>query len=438
VIGHAREGASAARYLSKDGAEVTATDSKLQDSQCGYRTVFGSESTDLLDGVDTVVTSPGVPDTNPLLAAARTRSIQITNPTQIFFDRCPCPITGITGSSGKSTTSALIAAILKAAGRHVLLGGNIGVPMLDLLAGLDGDSTAVLELSSFQLEILRSSPQLAVLTNISPNHLDRHRSMGRYIAAKSNIVTHQSSIDTAVLNLDDPVLREIGERATGSVCWFSRRASLSDGAFLLGDTLIQARDGVETGVLPASEVALPGAHNLENVLAAIAATAVLGVDITPMRDGVTGFRGLPHRLSLVCVIDGVSFVDDSIATSPGRAAVALHATDSPIIWLAGGRSKGLPWSPVIEAMAGKVRSCILIGEAADEIAAALTQGGGPTPEIVRAKTMTDAVVKARELARTGDTVLLAPGCTSYDMFANFEERGDAFSMAVEESDGHHR
>lgn len=438
VLGHAREGASVARYLSVEGADVTATDRKIQEAPSAYRTVFGPESPDLLRGIDVVVTSPGVPENNVLLAGARELGIAITNPTQIFFDRCPCQIAGVTGSSGKSTTTSILAAILESAGRDVLLGGNIGNPMLDLLQRATPDSVAVLELSSFQLELLRSSPQLAVMTNIGPNHLDRHGNMDRYIEAKSHIISHQKSSDIAVLNADDAVVGELVSTTRGRVVWFSRSSPVDAGAYLEDDMVVAVGDGDSMAVLPATDLPLRGAHNLENALAAVAASSALGAGAGAMRAGVMGFKGLPHRLQPVGSYGGVTFIDDSIATSPERAAVALHATLGPIILIAGGRSKNLPWDPLIGAMAGKVRGVILIGEAGDEIADAITVTFGAGLRVDRASSMSDAVCRSRRLAHPGDTVLLAPACTSYDMFADFEERGDTFRMAVEEDDGSNR
>jgi UDP-N-acetylmuramoylalanine--D-glutamate ligase len=414
---------------------VTATDRKSQAASVPYRTVFGSESTALLNDVDIVITSPGIPDDNPLLSEARVRGLEITNPTQIFFDRCPCPIVGITGSSGKSTTTSLIAAVLSAVCHDVVLGGNIGIPMLDLLGQASPNSTAVLELSSFQLELLRSSPHLAVITNIAPNHLDRHRTMDRYVVAKSNIVAHQAATDFAVIGADDPILEDLACNAKGKVLRFSVTDRVVDGAYLSGDALVSVKGGVETEVMTESELAIPGAHNVANALAAVAASTALGVGVDDMRAGVMSFSGLPHRLQRLGVWNGIAFVDDSIATSPERARVGLAATSGRVVLIAGGRSKALPWAPLVEGMDEKVRAAVLIGEAAGEMETAIRAHPGPRVPLVRASSMVEAVRRASELALTGDTVLLAPGCTSYDMFADFEERGDTFRMAVQEAHG---
>ncbi len=444
VLGFGREGRSAARFLSESGSSVVAVDARTEQDlttnstdALDFELILGEQDPRVVERVDVIVTSPGIPSDNPILIAATQLGVPVTNATQLFFDRCPCPIVGVTGSSGKSTTASLITAILRCGPTQVRLGGNIGEPMLDMLADLEHTSIAVVELSSFQLERLSSSPHVAVMTNIAPNHLDRHGSMPAYIEAKANIVRYQSPTDFAIFNANDPALVSISHEATSSVMWFSRTEKVSPGAYLLDGQVILAGKRGDVAVLAEEEVPVPGRHNLDNVAAALAATSALGATTEEMRAGTIGFRGLPHRLELVARIGEVSFVDDSIATSPDRAAVAIQATASPIVLIAGGRSKRLPWLPMIEAFKSKAKALVVLGEAAQEIQQAARDADIEAP-IIYASGLEDAVSAAMASARPGDTVLLAPGCTSYDMFSNFEERGSEFRRIVEEIDGRSR
>jgi len=440
VLGYAREGRSVARFAACNGADVVVVDRRPLDdlgpilNVAGVRVVAGSDDPRLLEGVDTVLVSPGIPGDQPLVKLAARRGIRISNPTQLFFDRCPCPIVGVTGSSGKSTTSSLIAAILAEAGRDVRLGGNIGNPMLDLLGELQPNSLVVLELSSFQLELLHASPHIAVITNITPNHLDRHGDMEHYVDAKLNILRHQSDEDFAVLNNDDVTVRSFVPVSPGALRWFSTCGLVEAGAVERDGKLVVIGRGSEVEVIDRSDVPLSGSHNLENVLAAIAATDILGIEPAHMGQAIRRFRGLPHRLQPAGTVQGVHFVDDSIATSPERAAVAVNATEGPVVVIAGGRSKHLPWTPFIAAVNRKARGIVLIGEATAEIEAVL-QESAPHIPTTRAEDLKAAVAASLELAQPGDIVLLAPGCTSYDMFTDFEERGDSFRHFVEDLHG---
>jgi len=411
------------------------TDRTIRDEHVGTDGVtFAPEFGGLLDRADAVLVSPGIPDSNELLVVARHRQLPVTNATQIFFRRCPCPVVGVTGSSGKSTTASLIAAILRAAGRSVALGGNIGNPMLDLLPGLTPDSIAVVELSSFQLQLVDASPHAAVITNLSPNHLDRHGSMKAYVTAKSNILAHQDPSDVAVLNAADPLVRELAGDTAGRVLWFAKEGFGGSGAFLKSDTITLQSEESSEPVIERSEIPVPGSHNVQNILAAAAVTSALGARPAAMREAITQFRGLPHRLQFIARRNGVTYVDDSIATSPERTAVGIAAIETPVILIAGGRSKHLPWAPVLRAGRNKLRLVVLVGEASDELEDALDTSP-ERPATHRAQSLSEAVRLADRNASSGDTVLLSPGCTSFDMFQDFEERGQAFISAVEALDG---
>jgi UDP-N-acetylmuramoylalanine--D-glutamate ligase len=304
--------------------------------------------------------------------------------------------------------------------------------MIDLLAEISDRSLAVVELSSFQLQWLDTSPHIAVVTNMSPNHLDRHQTFEAYIDAKRRIVSRQTSDDVAVLNCGDPVASAFATATSARACWFGWDCRGRPAATVSNGRLWLEADSHRREIMPPDEIPLMGRHNIENVLAAIGATAVLAVEPELMRRAIANFRGLPHRLQLLRTHAGVVYVEDSIATSPERVATGISAIAGPIVLIAGGRSKRLPWKHVWEAARDKVHALILLGEAADEIEASLKSSVLPRAvKVRRAGSMTESVRLAGEAARTGDTVLLSPGCTSFDMFRDFEDRGSAFASAVE-------
>lgn len=447
ILGLAREGTSLARFLADRGARVTVTDARLPQGLTdrlaaldgrSVRLVLGGDHPELIDEADVLFVSPGVPETNPVYHAAVESGLPVRSMTTLFFEICPGPIVGVTGSSGKTTTTGLIGHILGAAGRDVVVGGNIGDPMLDLLPRIGRDTVVVLELSSFQLDLLRRSPHLAVVTNITPNHLDRHGTMERYIAAKRRIIEGQRPEDHAVLNaLDEEVMRFAG-CTPATVRTFGPLDRVCQGAAWRETDAGLVRSGAFQPVLPLTEIPLIGRHNVENVLAALAACDILGVDEAVMAGAVQTFRPAPHRLQTVGEHDGVTYIDDSIATSPARAAVALRSLDAPVILIAGGRDKHLPWTEFAELAVQKARALILIGEATPLIEEAvhrqiaLDGTGRLHPDLlIRCPTLSDAVSEASRLANPGDVVLLSPGCASYDMFIDFEERGRVFARAVE-------
>jgi UDP-N-acetylmuramoylalanine--D-glutamate ligase len=446
ILGLGREGASLASFLADGGADVTVTDSAPAESLAGrshdlpptVRLVLGGDHPELVRDADRFFTSPGVPESSPVYAAARGRGLVIESMTTLFFERCQAPIVGITGSSGKTTTTSLLGHVLKGSGRDVLVAGNIGDPMIDLLPRIASDSVVVLELSSFQLSILSRSPHIALVTNLSPNHLDRHDNMDAYVAAKRRIVERQSPGDFAVLNADDHAVSGFARSTSASVTWFGTGAT--KGALLEADRLILARGSVMRPVMLVSDIPLLGSHNVQNVLAACAVADLLGVSPASMAEGIGTFEPPAHRLQLVKKVLGVRYIDDSIATSPSRAVAAVDALGGPAILIAGGRDKRLPWSDFARTVARRARALLLIGEAAQDIDAAVrreidgSSGLLRRDAIFRCGTLDEAVSKASRLAQSGDTVLLAPGCTSYDMFRDFEERGDAFARAVGELD----
>ncbi|MDQ6673400.1 MAG: UDP-N-acetylmuramoyl-L-alanine--D-glutamate ligase [Chloroflexota bacterium] len=449
VIGLAREGVDLTRFLSSHGASVLVTDQKpaheLQqalavlggtpgmpadsekqgDASVAVTYRLGGHSEDDLARIDVVYASPGVPPEHQLVQAARKRGIQLSSLVELFFALCPAPIVGVTGSAGKSTTTSLIGDIFTADGREVFVGGNIGRPLLGKLEHMSASSWVIMELSSFQLEPLRVSPHISLVTNVTPNHLDRHPNMQAYWAAKGQILAHQAPTDWAVLNADDAwTLRY---RPRGRVLHFSLEGVI-EGAYLAGQRLMLLGDPL----LDVSEVPLRGRHNLANVLAAMAATHAAAIDRQAMRAAVQAFKGVPHRLQTVADRDGVLFVDDSIATAPERSIAALRAYDEPLVLVAGGRDKHLPMQAWTSLIAKRVKHVVLLGEMSDRIAEALHVADPSYSAISRAASMDEAVAHAARVARAGDVVLLSPGGTSYDMYRDFEERGRDFARAVSE------
>lgn len=477
IVGLGREGTALARFLAEHGTRVTVTDSKpaeqLADALAALAglpitTALGGHPPELLDAADIVFVSPGVPLEIPFLTEARQRGTPLSSETRLFTRLCPAPVVGITGSSGKTTTTALAGKIFEAGGRRTWVGGNIGRPLIGHIGEIAPGDAVVMELSSFQLEFFGAwrrtrkqkgalldpkgwSPQIAAILNITPNHLDRHPTMEDYIAAKTHILTEQKPGDTAVLNLDDAVTRRMGEEilrcaqndrcsapqegggsSNRRVVWFSLVDHVEEGAFLRGTDLVVRMAGCEAVVCRADEVKLIGRHNLANLLAAFALTGAAGAPVEAMRQVATNFAGVEHRLELVRERDGVRWYNDSIATSPERAAAELRAFDTPIVLLAGGRDKHLPWQEFAALARRKVRHLILFGEAAGLIAQAMQADSEEEQvcQVHQGGTLEGAVKLAAQLARPGDVVLLSPGGTSFDAYRDFAERGEHFRKLV--------
>jgi UDP-N-acetylmuramoylalanine--D-glutamate ligase len=424
--------------------------------------VLGEHPLSLLDECDLLCLSGGVPPETPLPQEARRRGIPLSNDSLLTLHLSAAPMMGITGSSGKTTTTTLVGEMLEAAGFRPWVGGNIGMPLIDRIPlGVQAEGEVpellVLELSSFQLQLFDASPQVSAVLNVTPNHLDRHPSMAHYTAAKANILRYQSRADTAVLGVDDAVTGrwwrtgriEIGadtgqpalsEPVAARRVGFSLKETVSEGAYLrTRDQRLVWRDrdqGAE--ICSVSELKLLGRHNVANVLAACAVSGVAGATPAAMRQVATTFAGVAHRLELVGEAGGVRWYNDSIATSPERVVAALESFDAPLTLLAGGRDKHLPWERFAELVLERVRRLVLFGEAADLIAGAVeaaqsrAAGGrvvGPL-EVVHCRDLDEAVQAAARLAQPDDVVLLSPGGTSFDAYRDFEERGEHFRRLV--------
>lgn len=385
---------------------------------------------------DVIFRTPGMRPDLPELNAAVERGSTLTSEMEVFFEVCPCPILAVTGSDGKTTTTTIIAELLRAAGKTVHLGGNIGHPLLSETGGMKAGDIAVLELSSFQLMTMTRSPHIAVVTNLAPNHLDVHKDYAEYISAKENIFTHQSASDIAVFNADNEVTRSFVGRQRGALRTFSRRETVERGAYLApddageGQAIWISNENGRRQVLSLAEIKLPGVHNVENYMAAIAAVDRLVPDKI-IRDFAKNFGGVEHRIELVRELDGVRYYNDSIASSPSRTIAGLNAFPEKVILIAGGKDKGISYGSLGPVVNEHVKLLILCGATAGVIRASVERAenyGGL--EIADAEDYHQAVSLARSRAKEGDVIILSPASTSFDRFANFMERGRVFKEIV--------
>ncbi|HZP58187.1 MAG TPA: UDP-N-acetylmuramoyl-L-alanine--D-glutamate ligase [Dehalococcoidia bacterium] len=442
VIGLGIEGVDAARYAATHGAaSVTVCDSQPAASLTERRRELeglpityqlGTLGIEAVAASDIVFASQSVPLSAPPLDEARRLGITITSMTREFLRRCPGPTIGITGSSGKTTTTSLVAAILNADGRPYRVGGNIGVGLLGLLDEMDAATWAVLEISHTQLQLTDRSPHIATVLNITPNHLDQF-SWDDYVSLKRNIVRYQAPDDYVVLNLDEPMSAASAEETPARAWHFTMGGELpGNGAFLRDGAVFVRRDAVEEMVLPVDEIPLRGAHNIENVLAASAVAAAAGVGSEAIARAVRAFQPVPHRLEVVAEVDGVRYVNDSIATTPERTVAGMRSFAEPLVLLLGGKDKDLPKDELAREAIARCRAIVYFGADGPllERAVGVAADGAEAPAQARAGTLAEAVARARGLAQPGDVVLLSPACTSFDAYRNFEERGEEFRRLV--------
>lgn len=385
-----------------------------------------------LDGLtqDVIFRTPGLRPDVPQLLAAQRQGSTLTSEMEVFFQVCPCHMIAVTGSDGKTTTTTIIAELLKRAGRTVHLGGNIGHPLLAEAGTIAPEDVAVLELSSFQLMTMTQSPHIAVMTNLSPNHLDVHKDYAEYIAAKANIFTHQTAQDIAVFNADNDETLALSAKAPGRVRLFSRKREVDDGVFLRGTAVIARSNGQERTVMDTGDIKLPGVHNIENYLAAIAAVDGLVSDEV-IRDFARTFGGVEHRIELIRTRRGVRWYNDSIASSPSRTIAGLNSFPEKVILIAGGKDKGISYAPLGPVVNEHVKLLLLCGATAGVIRQAVEQADNYAGlEIIDVADYQDAVSIADSRAVEGDVVILSPASTSFDRFANFMERGRVFKEIV--------
>jgi len=396
---------------------------------------LGENYLEAIYSCDIIFRTPGMYFNHPALLKAREMGIVVTSEMEVFFDLCPCKIYAITGSDGKTTTTTLISEFFKKDEKRVHIGGNIGKALLPIVETISETDIAVVELSSFQLISMRKSPNVAVITNIAPNHLDVHGTMEEYIASKCNLISHQNAFSKTVLNNDNEPTMKLANLVRGKLVTFSRKNKVTCGAFLNEDGILcYSNFGEITEILPMTKIKIPGIHNVENYLTAI--SAVWGdVSIDSITKVAEEFGGVEHRIEFIREISGVKWYNDSIATSPTRVLAGLASFNQKLIVIAGGYDKKIPFEPLAKPVNEKVKILILLGLTADKIEKAVTEYEDFDPKllkIVRVKTLEEAVITAQNLAEKGDIVTLSPACASFDMYPNFEVRGKHFKQLVNE------
>ncbi len=431
------------RLFLKKGISVTILDRKTKDkfedlynefSSLGADFILGNEYLDSLNKFDVVFRTPGMYFNNPALTKAREDGVVVTSEMEVFFDLCPCKIYAVTGSDGKTTTTTLISEMLSESGFTVYKGGNIGKALLPVIENIKENDRAVVELSSFQLISMRESPDVAVITNIAPNHLDVHGTMEEYIESKVNIIAHQTAFSRTVLNLDNEITNGLSSKVRGKLVKFSRHSVPERGAYLNeNNVLCYKENGEVTEVVKAEDIRIPGMHNVENYLTAI--SAVWG-EVKPetIVKVAKDFGGVEHRIEFVRELDGVKWYNDSIATSPTRVLAGLNSFNQKLIVIAGGYDKKIPFEPMAETVNEKVKALILMGLTAPKIEKAITEAANYNPEnikIYHADSMENAVEIAKEISTNGDIVTLSPACASFDLYPNFEVRGNHYKRLVE-------
>ncbi len=473
VVGLGREGVALATYLSQHGLAVTATDLQTEEKlgstvtrlkAVGVSLALGHHPESLLDDADILFVSPGVPLEIPLLTRARQRGIPLSAESRLFCHLCPVPIMVVTGSSGKTTTTTLVGKIMEADGRQgqIWVGGNIGHPLIEFVDQISSGDVVIMELSSFQLEYFHArlnknvdmlalpgknpqqlaqllnswSPHIAAVLNITPNHLDRHPSMKQYVKAKRALIDYQTDNDVLVLGLDNDMTRTIGNQFEPGVRWFSLEAQVANGAGVhQGQLALIDQTGTPQPLAGVGDIKLRGQHNQQNILAACLLAQAAGASTEAMRQVIISFTGVEHRLQLVRDLNQVAYYNDSISTSPERLMAALRSFSEPIVLLAGGYDKYLPWEDAARLILMKGRRLILFGESAPIIEEALDEVRGElaqiiTEEVHHCSGLAEAVQLAAHLAEPGNVVLLSPGCASYDSFRSFVERGEMFKTLV--------
>lgn len=429
------------RMFAEKGAQVIACDRKsfeelgengAKAQQYGAKLVLGDDYLNNIDA-DIVFRSPGTPFYKQELVDLRSRGVVLTSEMEVFFDLCPCKIIAVTGSDGKTTTTTIISEMLKTAGKTVHLGGNIGKPLLPEIEKINDSDYSVVELSSFQLISMRKSPDIAVVTNLAPNHLDIHKDMEEYIESKKNIILHQNAFSKSVLNLDNEITNGFSDSVRGSLVKFSSKQGVQNGAFLDGTTVCYSDYGNVTRIMDIKDIKIPGMHNVENYLAAI--SAVWGiVDIQTIVSVAKTFGGVAHRAEFVREYNGVKYYNDSIASSPTRTALGtLSLYNQKIAIIAGGYDKHIPYEPLGPVINNKVKLLILLGATAPKIEQAVKNADNYNEneiEIVNVSNMEEAVAEAVKRCVSGDIVSLSPASASFGLYKNFEERGNHFKSII--------
>ncbi|HYM78004.1 MAG TPA: UDP-N-acetylmuramoyl-L-alanine--D-glutamate ligase [Candidatus Dormibacteraeota bacterium] len=440
VVGLGKSGVASALFMKARGARVTVSDTKSGDElrneipvllDHGITVETGGHGDRTFRGQDLIVVSPGVPVDAPPLVQARSLGETVIGEIELAAQFLPGPIVAITGSNGKTTTTTLAGEIMTAAGFPTLVGGNIGTPAISLAERAKPDTLIVLEISSFQLETIQTfRPKVAVVLNVTPDHLDRHRTFEVYTDAKARIFENQQGSDFAVLNADDPTCVAMGARTRAQVFWFSRQKEVQQGAWVRDGNIVFRRPEGQHEILQVSEIPLKGAHNLENVLAAVCTGVLMGCAPEKIRQAVSAFKAVEHRLEFVATIRGVDYYNDSKATNVDATIKALESFPANIHLILGGKDKGSDYTVLNDLIRQRVKRVYTIGAAAAKIESQVVSSKIGGAEIVHAETLENAIRKANAMAQPGDVVLLAPACASFDQFKNYEHRGKAFKEIV--------
>src|ERR1700674_1134999 len=435
VVGLGKSGVASALFLKTHGALVTVSDTKSGDElrneiptllDHGITVETGGHGERTFRGQDLIVVSPGVPVDSPPLLQARALGESVIGEIELAAQFLLGPIVAITGSNGKTTTTTLTGEILTAAGLPTLVGGNIGTPAISLAERANPDTVIVLEISSFQLETIRTfRPKVAVILNVTPDHLDRHRTFEAYVDAKARIFENQQASDFAVLNADDPTCVAMASRTRAQVFWFSRQKEVEQGAWVRDGNIVFRNGSSQKEIMQVSEIPLKGAHNLENVLAAVCAGALMGCAPEKIRQAARDFKAVEHRLEFVATIRGVDYYNDSKATNVDATIKALESFPANIHLILGGKDKGSDYTVLNDLLRQRVKRVYTIGAAAAKIESQIKN-----VEVVHAETLENALRKANAVAQAGDVVLLAPACASFDQFKNYEQRGQVFKEIV--------
>jgi len=438
VLGAGSSGIGAAWVLAQLHANVVLNDYKpvefepstrkrLEDA--GVTIITGRQDNNLLDGVDRIIISPGIALSIPIVQEALHRKIDVVSEVELAYDVCKSPILGVTGTNGKTTTTTLLTKVLEGTGKPVRVGGNIGDSLSEVAYSMPADGFLVAELSSYQLETIKHfRPIGAIMLNITPDHLARHKTMENYIAAKERIFENQLKSDYLVLNIDDSVVADMEHRAPSHILQISQKQTVENGAYYVNGQCYVVENNVATAVIGDEDIHIPGSHNIENILTVIALTYALGVPVVEIHRIISEFHGVEHRLERVKTLDGITFYNDSKATNVDSVVKALESFDQSVILLAGGHDKMTPLEDFMQLVKHHTKAVIFMGEAADRFEAAAKEAG--VQPIYRASSMKDAVEQGYKLAVQGDIVLLSPACSSFDWYSCFEERGDDFKNCV--------
>ena len=434
VIGAARSGLASAEFLAKAGNQVILTDMKQCNDianleELGVSFIWGEQPDVAELQPDYIVMSPGVPLTIPPVQYAKQHNIPVIGELELAYANCKAPFVAITGTNGKTTTTTLVGELLQKIGKSIFVGGNIGVPLVSYAAELSNDDIVVAEVSSFQLETIDTfAPHLALMINLTPDHLDRHGNMENYLACKANIFANQTEQDYLILNYDDDALRPLATQSKGKVYFFSQQHILEEGVYLDDAQVMLKLNCDAIPVCKIEEIAIKGKHNLENAIGAILLAYLSGVSVEDIRDVLMTFQGVAHRLEPVRMYNGVLYVNDSKGTNPDSTIKAIEAYSNPIILILGGLNKGSDFAPLASLVKKQVKQVVVLGEAKDAIISALDEA--EYSAYTKVETFEDAVQVASNLAESGDVVLLSPACASWDMFKSYEERGDLFKQIV--------